>query len=97
MVEKFWNPLQKLNFKNIKRDSYGSKQFFKWFKNFDLNLAGKEQDKIAGIYYKLPNSIKLLLDKSKIYDLFNHTRKLLSDEEITEYTKIQPPYKRRKG
>jgi len=57
-----WTPIQKLIPDNMDYDLYGSKNFFKWFRNFDFKTTEKNVRIYRKIYNKLPYGIAKILD-----------------------------------
>jgi hypothetical protein len=91
IIEVFWKRLQKIVPEDLDRDVYDSKQFFEWFKSFNLDLASKKQDKIAYLYIRSPDSFKHFLEISRIYELFSRLREILFGREISIYVPIDLP------
>jgi hypothetical protein len=55
ILKEYWGPLQRFNSEKMQRDLFGSKEFFEWFKNINLNLLAKPVKKpISLLYYKFP-------------------------------------------
>ncbi len=48
--------------RNIENDLYGSKEFFEWFRTFDLNSAQQNVWFYRDLYNKLPYPLSRMLD-----------------------------------
>ena len=61
-LEVFWKPIQEMTPVRIHNNIPGSKDFFEWFKEFDLKSSEYNASTYRNLYYKLPYSI------SKVYE-----------------------------
>ncbi len=67
-VETWWKPLQQSIPENIETDIHGSKKFFEWFRECDLDKMGKTyRTMLHSIYFNLPFTVSNYL--KKIFDL----------------------------
>jgi hypothetical protein len=63
-LELWWKPLQQATPKNLENDIHGSKKFYEWFRDIDLEKYGKPyQTTISKIYYSLPYSLSKIIWK----------------------------------
>ncbi|MHA1711253.1 MAG: hypothetical protein ACTSUS_04210 [Candidatus Freyarchaeota archaeon] len=62
-----WKGIQTMIPERIENDIYGSKEFFEWFRNFNLDLAQKDVWLYRDLYHRLPYPLARLLDI--LYDL----------------------------
>lgn len=69
LIETNWKKLQNMIPNEIEHDFYGSKEFFEWFRNFDLKLSEYDVEIYRDIYNKLPFPIAKILDE--FYKLIN--------------------------
>jgi hypothetical protein len=72
IILKFWKPIQQIIPDEIETDKCGSKEFFTWLKNVDLNSVGKPlNEPISILYHKTPFPISNTLRKI-FYDRIAH-------------------------
>jgi hypothetical protein len=62
-INTWWKPNQRIIPEKLETDLYGSKQFFEWFREVNLDIMGKTSNTLVSIYLKLPFSISLNLKK----------------------------------
>ena len=84
LLETRWKVLQSMIPERIEGDLYGSKEFFEWFKNFNLDLARKDVWFYRDLYNRLPYPLACLLDV--VYDILGIN--------IHEHSPIRPNQKR---
>lgn len=74
-----WRGIQKHIPKKLNHNLYNSKEFFKWFKNFEIPETPKSkgiQTYLLSFYYKLPENVRKIADNHhpKITKLLKHRR-----------------------